>query len=412
MTTVFSDELKLVLADEAECKARETCPRLKIRELFFEPNPGTLGKWQEQRQFYREGIDQRLMFVCESPSQRKDPGSDPDFAVNGQPGWICWNVTSQDARFREMRIRYGLQNCVITNSVKCGLLRPSTPANLTDVEVGSCAGFLRREIEAIHPQIIVCVGDVAHGIVRRHIVSSLSYSVPVVKITHYSHRCSNQELSSRWERELTGVRRNLDLGSPLGDAPEPVIRKARRNASLPTPKSASRSHSGETPSPGAWVLRPYPHHVNRFNEFLTESMIALGWPGVGDLRRFDRASLMARLGEAYPEPKQRRAFGGWIGTLLTFRDSICHGDLVVVAPKVGDSRNVAIARVIGPYEFVAGFDGTDRAYAHRRTVKWLATDVPRSDLPSDVSRGLKQGTLHATGFPALREFCAGRGVED
>ena len=96
--------------------------------------------------------------------------------------------------------------------------------------------------------------------------------------------------------------------------------------------------------------------------------------------------------------------------LLAFRDRMCAGDLLVVAPYLSDSSSVAIARIIGPYEFVAEFDGQDEAYAHRRAVQWLATNIPRGELPVSVSRGLKQGTLHATDSLALMEFCAGRGV--
>ena len=33
----------------------------------------------------------------------------------------------------------------------------------------------------------------------------------------------------------------------------------------------------------AWVVRPYPHNIYRMQEFLDENMIAIGWPGIGDL---------------------------------------------------------------------------------------------------------------------------------
>ena len=64
---------------------------------------------------------------------------------------------------------------------------------------------------------------------------------------------------------------------------------------------------------------------------------------------------------------------------------------MVVAPFTTDSSRVAIARIIGPYDFVAAFDGVEQAYAHRRPVQWVTTDVPRIELPVGVSRSLKQG---------------------
>ena len=121
---------------EAECKARGTCPRLAIRELYFEPNPGTRSHWFERYGFYGAGIDRRVMFVAESPSDRRHRADAADFEVNGLKGWRCWDYTAQDERFRAARQRYGFEHCLITNAVKCGLPRPSTPANLTGSEAG------------------------------------------------------------------------------------------------------------------------------------------------------------------------------------------------------------------------------------------------------------------------------------
>src|SRR5688572_25088462 len=93
--------------DEAACKARQTCRRLGVRELYFEPNPGTLQQWQERHGFYRPGLDRRVVFVAENPSDRRsDP---PDFLIGDMSGWRCWDYTSQDRRFRgssaETRLR-------------------------------------------------------------------------------------------------------------------------------------------------------------------------------------------------------------------------------------------------------------------------------------------------------------------
>ena len=33
----------------------------------------------------------------------------------------------------------------------------------------------------------------------------------------------------------------------------------------------------------AWLVRPYPSNINRINEFQTENIVAIGWPGIGDL---------------------------------------------------------------------------------------------------------------------------------
>ena len=56
-----------IVAAEANCKRSGKCPRLGIRELFFEPNPYTLHVWQESHHFYEKGLDRRLVFLAERP---------------------------------------------------------------------------------------------------------------------------------------------------------------------------------------------------------------------------------------------------------------------------------------------------------------------------------------------------------
>jgi len=213
MTEALDVQLNQILAAEAACKGSRTCPRLTIRELYFEPNRGTLQAWRDAHGFYSRGIDTRLMFVCESPSDRRDRAEPPHFDVDGQPGWICWNLTWQDARFREMRIKHGLENCLITNAVKCGLERPSTPLNLTETEITNCADFLRQEVEAVCPRVLACLGGAAYRIVQEQVIPRLPVLVPAVQLTHYSHRCSNEELFSRWDRELLNVKAHLQRRS-------------------------------------------------------------------------------------------------------------------------------------------------------------------------------------------------------
>ena len=41
----------------------------------------------------------------------------------------------------------------------------------------------------------------------------------------------------------------------------------------------------------AWLVRPYPTNINRINEFQTENIVAIGWPGIGDLTGKTRQDL-------------------------------------------------------------------------------------------------------------------------
>ena len=98
------------------CKLNATCPNLNSRSYYFEPNPDTAARWADEGRFTK-GIDRRVMFVCESPGPQGI-----DAGVNTQR---CWALTTQDARFKDVREKYGLQDCYITNIVKCGV-RPNS----------------------------------------------------------------------------------------------------------------------------------------------------------------------------------------------------------------------------------------------------------------------------------------------
>lgn len=206
--------------DVARCKVACTCPRLGIRELFFEPNPGTLGLWRSQHGFYRDGIDRRIVFVCESPSDRQPPGSPGAFTVEGRHGLVCWNYTYQDDRFREVRAKYGFQHCYITNVVKCGVKKPSTPANLTEAEGQACSSFLVRELEMIRPAVIACLGGSALRIALDYALPNLAFTPLPVLLTHYSFRGGKERLFSRWEGEFAKVlsalrARGIPTDSPI-----------------------------------------------------------------------------------------------------------------------------------------------------------------------------------------------------
>lgn len=62
-----------------------------------------------------------------------------------------------------------LIDCRLTNAVKC-----LPPANKpTPAEIKTCASFLYREIAALHPKVIVCLGAVAHDAVLRCLATDI-----------------------------------------------------------------------------------------------------------------------------------------------------------------------------------------------------------------------------------------------
>jgi restriction system protein len=82
--------------------------------------------------------------------------------------------------------------------------------------------------------------------------------------------------------------------------------------------------------------------------------------------------------ETYPDSQPKTLFQ-WTGQMWAFLNRIAVGDLVALPLK---SRSaVAIGRVTGPYVRLAG---TPADASHARPVKWLRTDIPRSEFDQDI----------------------------
>jgi len=205
--------LEKIFKDIAFCKGKKTCPRLKVREGFFEPNPGSLRFWATKREkYYLDGIDTRVIFVCDCPSNRRDRDSKGDFFAPGNiKGWIWWTAgTSQSKKFLIARREKGFQHCLIVNTIQCGPL--DLPANITEKELSNCIGNVLRIIEFVRPPVLVAMGEMAAKRLLDEVVPRLHYSPVVLRMTHYSYRGrrgKTESLHERWEREYCRLRQAL-----------------------------------------------------------------------------------------------------------------------------------------------------------------------------------------------------------
>jgi uracil-DNA glycosylase family 4 len=190
-----------LLKDMRLCKAKKTCPGLRVRTYYFEPNPETAIEWL-QEDLYKDGIDSRVVFVCESPNRSSKgsnfKGVERDWVVSGGTG----------KRFMEVRKTYGLENCYITNSVKCGTRKGSRH---TDSELHSCGKFLIRELELIHPLVVVAVGGNAMYSLRKHVFPQLKVPPCLFQITHYAARGNVWE---SWQPEFENLMRLISRLKP------------------------------------------------------------------------------------------------------------------------------------------------------------------------------------------------------
>lgn len=117
----------------------------------------------------------------------------------------------------------------------------------------------------------------------------------------------------------------------------------------------------------AWVVRPYPHGIYRMQEFLDENMIAIGWPGIGDLSAArTREDIRQTLdpNDDWPSP---RSLGQAIGNIFRFVIEIRRDNYVVV-PDGGD---VYFGQVTTDYRYVAEMDDDEHGCPHQRNVNWF-----------------------------------------
>jgi uracil-DNA glycosylase family 4 len=178
------------------CKLEKRCSYLNTRQFYFEPNSFTIKSWN-QRGLYQKELDNRVMFVCESPgpSADKEPGS------NIVP---CFFYSARDHYFEEARRKYGLENCYITNTVKCG---PRRGTKHTQAEVEACRAFLLREIDLIKPQVIVGVGNNAYNTLL-DTLNHIRTRPALFKISHYAFRGNPWQ---RWDEEFPVILDQLRL---------------------------------------------------------------------------------------------------------------------------------------------------------------------------------------------------------
>src|SRR4030042_4046714 len=129
MMDIFKRLNNRVVRDLKECKKGKLagqnwriCKNLICRAFYFEPNKDTIKQWREEEGFYKKGIDRRVIFVGERPGQNNEVSTNdakvyPCFKVNDANRRV--NVAQKLERFHNVRKKYGLENCCLTNIVKC-----------------------------------------------------------------------------------------------------------------------------------------------------------------------------------------------------------------------------------------------------------------------------------------------------
>ncbi len=150
--------------------------------------------------------------------------------------------------------------------------------------------------------------------------------------------------------------------------------------------------------PGFWMVRAGGggHLAAEFEE---RSLVAIGWPALGDLSSVTTLEAMRkRVREAYPEHKPGAAINA-AGVLYKFRNGIAPGDHILSYDP--ERRIYLLGRAVGTYEYRPEIFAD---YPNIRRVEWKR-EVSRDDLSTSTKNTLGSTlTLFEPGVAVLEEI--------
>ncbi|WP_180230902.1 restriction endonuclease [Bacillus toyonensis] len=165
----------------------------------------------------------------------------------------------------------------------------------------------------------------------------------------------------------------------------------------------------------AWIVRPFPHGINRMKEFLTKyeqqtagnGIVAIGWPGIGNLSSISKREEVKTAVEG-KHLYSAKALGQKVGVIYRFVCEINIGDYVLVP----DGGFVHIGRIASDYKYDSSVDNDHEGYPHQRCVEWLYDKraIPRKVLTGRLFDSLKgRKTLFSTHFDDINEIVTKKG---
>lgn len=132
-----------------------------------------------------------------------------------------------------------------------------------------------------------------------------------------------------------------------------------------------------------WLVRPNPHEIKRIDEFRTQEIIAVGWPGIGDLTGKSREDIKQIL-IGKPYELSGLSLGNAYPQLDFFVNKIKIGDIVLVP----NGADILLGEITSEYYMEPQYDSMEVGYSHQHKVKWLRT-VSRNDLSQHLRTSLK-----------------------
>ena len=137
----------------------------------------------------------------------------------------------------------------------------------------------------------------------------------------------------------------------------------------------------------SWLLRPNPIKKDRMQMFLSDEIVAIGWPRLPDLMNKNRDNIKDLLLKAYPEKyvPNSTSLGNVATVIDSFSNQFEYGDYVVVPH--GD--DIYIGSIAGEYFYDASKANEHDGYPHQRKVQWLFGPISRDKIPLELRSSLR-----------------------
>ncbi|MBC9786271.1 hypothetical protein H1S01_17575 [Heliobacterium chlorum] len=119
-------------------------------------------------------------------------------------------------------------------------------------------------------------------------------------------------------------------------------------------------------------------------EFQKQNIVAIGWPGIGDLTNLSQEDIRQKLGNP-PYNYSSLELGNTYAIIDIFVNQMSIGDYVLVP----HGHSIYFAKIESEYLFNKDEDNEDDGYPHQRKVTWLSERIPRSTLPDSLRNALK-----------------------
>lgn len=133
-----------------------------------------------------------------------------------------------------------------------------------------------------------------------------------------------------------------------------------------------------------WLIRPKPHNINRIREFLSDNIVAIGWPELNSLAGKTKDEIKTEL-IPHPLKYSPDQLGAATATVDSFVNEIRIDDIAVVP----DGNDIYFCKIISDYYYDQTKASQTEGYPHQRRVEWIKGPVRRDDIPEPLRKSLR-----------------------